>query len=153
MIFSILYFSFVDPGANPTGLCERSQWTEWCPGVHIGGAGEGSQGEGQPAGERTQEGIIIQQGRDLYQSKGAEVRTCTSQRGAQVKTCISQTGAGVRTCTSQMGAGVRYAECLNHWSGPVITSFIPWHQGCFVLQERINWVFDLQYANCTLYWK
>lgn len=42
IIFSILYFSSLDPGTNPTGLCERSQWAEWCPGVHAGRAGEGS---------------------------------------------------------------------------------------------------------------
>lgn len=42
IIFSILYFSSLDPGTNLTGLCERSQWAEWCPGVHAGRAGEGS---------------------------------------------------------------------------------------------------------------
>lgn len=73
IIFSILYFSSLDPGTNPTGLCEWSQWAEWRSGVHTGRAGEGSQGEGQPAGKRTQKGFIIQQGRCLYQWNGAKV--------------------------------------------------------------------------------
>lgn len=69
----IYYFSFVDQGTNPTSLCERSQWAEWRPGVHAGRAGEGGQGEGQPAGKRTQKGFIIQQGRCLYQWNGTKI--------------------------------------------------------------------------------